>query len=124
MSRQVLYNQTNIPAYFVGIMPRSRRSFNPPALYPLFDENVDTKSAGEDDVEAANYRRLVVAEVGVRPHVWLDEIEELHEPTASLVNRHLCMVEGKLWMRALIKTPNLVLVPHTQKRFFGALPYH
>ena len=52
----------------------------------------------------------MVAEVGVRPHVRLDEIEESHELIASLVDRHLCMVEGKPWM--FIETPNLVFLPH------------
>ena len=57
-------------------MPRSGRSFDPPALYPLFDKNVNTEIEAEDDAKAASYRRLVVAGVGERPHVRLDEIEE------------------------------------------------
>ena len=93
-------------------MPRSRRSFDLPALYPLCDKNVLTEIEAEDDAEAASYRRLVVAEVGVRPHVRLDEIEKVHEPIASFADQHLCMVEEKPWMRALIKTPNLVFLPH------------
>ena len=42
----------------------------------------------------------------------LDEIEEVHELIASFVDLHLCMVEEKPWMRALIKTPNLIFLPH------------
>ena len=79
---------------------------------------VDTEIEAEDDAEAASYRRLVVAKVGVGPHVWLHHIEELHELIAIFVYRHLCMVEGKPWMRAFIKTPNLVFLPHRRKRFF------
>ena len=79
-------------------MPRSRRSFDLPALYPLCDKNVLTEIEAKGDAEAASNCRLVVAEVRVRLHVGLDEIEEVHEPIASLVDRHLCMVEGKPWM--------------------------
>ena len=76
-------------------MPRSRRSFDLPALYPLFDKNVFTEIEAEDNAEAASHCRLVVAEVRVRSHARLDEIEEVHEPIASLVDLHVCMVEGK-----------------------------
>ena len=93
-------------------MPRSRRSFDLLVLYPLFDKNVCTEIEAKDDAEAASDCRLVVVEVRVRSHAWRDEIEKVHEPIASLVDRHLCMVEGKPWMRALIKTPNLVFLPH------------
>ena len=85
-------------------MPRSRRSFDLPSLYPLCDKNVLTEIEAEDDAEAASNCKLVVAEVcvvaevRVRSHARLDEIEEVHEPIASLVDRHLCMVEGKPWM--------------------------
>ena len=105
-------------------MLRSRRLFDFPALYTLFDKNVITKIEAEDDAEAASYGQLVVAAVGVRPHVRLDEIVEVHEPIASFVDQHLCMVEGKPWMRALIKTPNLVFLPHRRKRCVELVPYH
>ena len=76
-------------------MPRSKRSFDLPALYPLFDKNVLTEIEAKDNAEAASNCRLVVAEVRVRSHVRLDEIEKVHEPIVSLVDRHLRMAEGK-----------------------------
>ena len=79
-------------------MPRSRRLFDLPAMYPLFDKNIFNEIEVEDDPEAASNCRLVVAAVRVRSHVRLDEIEKVHEPIASFVGRHLCMVEGKPWM--------------------------
>ena len=79
-------------------MPRSRRSFDLPALHPLCDKNVLTEIEAEDDAEAASNCRLVVAKVRVRSHARIDEIEKVHEPIAGLVDRHLCMVEGKPWM--------------------------
>ena len=83
-----------------------------------------TKIEAEDDAEAATYRRCVVAEVRVRPALQLDEIEEVHELIASLVDRHLCMVKGKPWMQALLQTPLLVLLPMrgTVVFFLSALP--
>ena len=68
------------------IMPRSRRSFDLPALYPLFDKNIFTEIEAEDDAEAPSNCRLVVAEVRVRSHVCLDEIEKVHELITSLVD--------------------------------------
>ena len=93
-------------------MPSWRRSFDLPAIHPLSDKNIFMEIEAIDDAEAASNCRLVVAEVRVRPHVEPDEIEKVHELIASFVDRHLCMVEGKPWMRALIKTPNLVFLPH------------
>ena len=58
-----------------------------PFIYRLI-KNVITKIEAEDDVEAASYRQLVVAEVGVRLHVQFDEIKEFHDLIASLVDRH------------------------------------
>ena len=67
-------------------MLRLWRSFNLPALYPLCDKNILTEIEAEDDAETAGNCRLVVAEVQVRSQTQLNEIEEVHEPIASLVN--------------------------------------
>ena len=105
-----MYNYTDIPTGLVKIMLRSRRLFDLPALYPLFDKNIFTEIEAEDHAESTSNCRLVVAEVRVQSHVRLDETEKVHELIASLVDRHLCMVEGKPWM--FIETPNLVFLPH------------
>ena len=81
-----MYDHTDILNVLVGIMPRRRRSFDLPAFYPLWDRNVITEIDAEDDAETASYHRLVVAKVGVRLHVRLDEIKECHELIASLVD--------------------------------------
>ena len=89
-----MYAYTNISAILIKIMPRTRRSFDLPAFYPLFDRKFVTEIEAEGDTKAACHRRLVVVEVALQPRVRLDEVKERHELIASLVDRHLCMVEG------------------------------
>lgn len=74
-------------------MLKTRKSFDLPAFYPLLDQNIVTKIKAEGDAEAAYYCWLVVAEVGVQLHVWLDEVEEQHGPITVLIDQHLCKVE-------------------------------
>ena len=56
----------SILAVFMKIMPGRRRLFHLPAFYLVFDEKIFTEIETEGDAEAASYRQLVVAKIGVR----------------------------------------------------------
>ena len=58
-------------------------------------------------LECGSDGRLVVAEVVVRPHAWLDVIEEVHELVTSGVSRHLIMIERDVGMPALFEHQRL-----------------
>ena len=67
-------------------MPKPRRSFDLRAFCPLLDKSILTEIEAKDDAEAAIYRRLVLAKVGVRLHRRLHIAKEYHELIMSLVN--------------------------------------
>ena len=94
-----------------------RRSFDLLAFYPPFDKNVNTEIEAEDDAEAASYRRLVVAKVGVRSHVRLDEIEELHELIASFADRQCAWSKESHECEPSSRHQTLYFLPHRQTRF-------
>ena len=56
-----MYDRTDILACFGGIIPRPRGSFDPPALYPIFDKNVNIEIEATDDAEAARSRYPVLS---------------------------------------------------------------
>ena len=51
ISIPIVYDRTDIEAGLVGIMSRSRRSFDLLAFYPLFDKNIITEIEAENNAE-------------------------------------------------------------------------
>ena len=72
---------------------------------------ISTQIEAEDTLECGSDGRLVVAEVVLRLHAWLDVIEEVHELVTSGVSRHLIRIERDPGMLALFKAPTLVTFP-------------
>ena len=53
----------------------------------------------------------MVAEVVVRPHAWVDVIEEVHELVTSGVSGHLIRIERHPRMLAHFEAHKLILFP-------------
>ena len=75
------------------------------------NEYIFTRIEAEDTLECGSDGRLVVAEVVVRLHAWLDVTEEVHELVTSGVSRHLIRIERDLWMPTLFEALTLVTFP-------------
>ena len=93
--------------------------FSSQARHPLGNEYMLTQIEAEGTLECSSDGRLVVVEVAIRLHAWLDVSEEVHEWSQAELS-DTCL--GSREIQGLFEAPALVTFPLRQISRFSLAP--